>query len=104
MSGTLGTIAMRDSVGQYLHEIGLVPLLDAAMERELSQTIERGREAQARLGAGERKAELKRAGREAARPKDHLIRANLRLVVSIACRYTLPPGMDPLHLIQEGNR
>ena len=37
---------MRDSVGQYLHEIGLVPLLNAAMERELSQKIEKGREAQ----------------------------------------------------------
>jgi len=94
---------MRDSVGQYLHEIGLVPLLDAAKERELSQIIERGREAQARLDAGERKAELKRAVREAARAKDHFIRANLRLVVSIARRYPLPPGMDLLDLIQEGN-
>src|SRR5437660_1784356 len=103
VSRTLGPFAMRDSVGQYLHEIGLVPLLDAAMERELSQTIERGREAQARLDAGERKAELKRAVREAARAKDHFIRANLRLVVSIARRYPLPPGMDLLDLIQEGN-
>ena len=96
---------MRDSVGQYLHEIGLVPLLNAEMERELSQKIERGREAQARLDAGERKgaAELKRAVREAARAKDHFIRANLRLVVSIARRYPLPPGMDLLDLIQEGN-
>jgi RNA polymerase primary sigma factor len=96
---------MRDSVGQYLHEIGLVPLLNAEMERELSQKIEKGREAQARLDAGERKgaAELKRAVREAARAKDHFIRANLRLVVSIARRYPLPPGMDLLDLIQEGN-
>ncbi len=81
----------------------MVPLLDAAMERELSQAIERGREAQARLDGGERKAELKRAVREAARAKDHFIRANLRLVVSIARRYPLPPGMDLLDLIQEGN-
>src|SRR5687767_6710427 len=94
---------MRDSVGQYLHEIGLVPLLNAAGERELSQKIEKGREAQDRLDAGERKAELKRAVREAARAKDHFIRANLRLVVSIARRYPLPPGMDLLDLIQEGN-
>ena len=36
---------MRDSVGQYLHEIGAVALLDAAKERELSQIIEKGREA-----------------------------------------------------------
>jgi RNA polymerase primary sigma factor len=94
---------MRDSVGQYLHEIGLVPLLNAEMERELSQKIERGREAQARLDAGERKVELKRQVREAAKAKDHFIRANLRLVVSIARRYPLPPGMDLLDLIQEGN-
>jgi RNA polymerase primary sigma factor len=94
---------MRDSVGQYLHEIGLVPLLNAGMERELSQKIEKGREAQVRLDAGERKVELKRQVREAARAKDHFIRANLRLVVSIARRYPLPPGMDLLDLIQEGN-
>ena len=94
---------MRDSVGQYLHEIGLVPLLDAAQERELSQKIEAGRAAQERLDAGERKAELKRAVREAARARDYFIRANLRLVVSIARRYPLPPGMDLLDLIQEGN-
>jgi RNA polymerase primary sigma factor len=94
---------MRDSVGQYLHEIGLVPLLDAAQERELSQKIEAGRDAQAKLDAGSRGADLKRAVREAARARDYFIRANLRLVVSIARRYPLPPGMDLLDLIQEGN-
>jgi RNA polymerase primary sigma factor len=94
---------MRDSVGQYLHEIGMVPLLDAQQERELSQKIEAGRDAQQRLDAGERGAELKRAVREAARARDYFIRANLRLVVSIARRYPLPPGMDLLDLIQEGN-
>jgi RNA polymerase primary sigma factor len=94
---------MRDSVGQYLHEIGLVPLLDAAQERELSQKIEAGRAAAERLANGERKAELKRTVREAARARDYFIRANLRLVVSIARRYPLPPGMDLLDLIQEGN-
>jgi RNA polymerase primary sigma factor len=94
---------MRDSVGQYLHEIGLVPLLDAAQERELSQKIEAGRDAQAKLDAGSRGADLKRAFREAARARDYFIRANLRLVVSIARRYPLPPGMDLLDLIQEGN-
>jgi RNA polymerase primary sigma factor len=73
------------------------------MERELSQKIEAGREAKARLEAGERGVELKRAVREAARARDRFIRANLRLVVSIARRYPLPPGMDLLDLVQEGN-
>jgi RNA polymerase sigma factor (sigma-70 family) len=94
---------MSDSVGQYLNEIGLVPLLTAQEERELSQTIEKGQEAQERLDAGERKRELKRAVIDAARAKDRFIRANLRLVVSVARRYPLPPGMELLDLIQEGN-
>ncbi|MEJ5254367.1 MAG: sigma-70 family RNA polymerase sigma factor [Acidimicrobiales bacterium] len=94
---------MSDSVGQYLNEIGLVPLLTADEERELSQIIEKGREAQARLDAGERGRDLQRAVREAAAAKDRFIRANLRLVVSIARRYPLPPGMELLDLIQEGN-
>jgi RNA polymerase sigma factor (sigma-70 family) len=94
---------MSDSVGQYLNEIGLVPLLTAQEERELSQVIERGRDAQARLDAGERSRELRKAVREAAAAKDRFIRANLRLVVSVARRYPMPPGMELLDLIQEGN-
>jgi RNA polymerase primary sigma factor len=94
---------MSDSVGQYLNEIGLVPLLTAHEERELSQAVERGREAQARLDAGERSRELRRAAAEGAAAKDRFIRANLRLVVSIARRYPLPPAMELLDLIQEGN-
>jgi RNA polymerase primary sigma factor len=94
---------MSDSVGQYLNEIGLVPLLTAQEERELSQTIEAGRDAAERLDAGERGRELQRAVREAAAAKDRFIRANLRLVVSVARRYPLPPGMELLDLIQEGN-
>ena len=94
---------MSDSVGQYLNEIGLVPLLTAQEERELSQIIEKGRDAAARIEAGERSAELKREVRKAADAKDRFIRANLRLVVSVARRYPLPPGMELLDLIQEGN-
>jgi RNA polymerase primary sigma factor len=94
---------MSDSVGQYLNEIGLVPLLTAEEERELSKIIEKGREAQARLDAGERGRDLQRAVRSAANAKDRFIRANLRLVVSVARRYPLPPGMELLDLIQEGN-
>ncbi|MGK2928677.1 MAG: sigma-70 family RNA polymerase sigma factor [Acidimicrobiales bacterium] len=95
---------MSDSVGQYLNEIGMVPLLTAEEERQLSQTIEKGREAQDRRDAGEPVSrELRRAVGDAAAAKDRFIRANLRLVVSIARRYPLPPSMELLDLIQEGN-
>ena len=94
---------MRDSTGQYLHQIGQVPLLDAEQERVLARQIEAGRDAQARLDAGETGVELTRAVRKAARAKERFIQANLRLVVSIAKRYPLPVGMDLLDLIQDGN-
>tara|TARA_Y100000310_G_scaffold140894_2_gene140313 strand:- start:1310 stop:2143 length:834 start_codon:yes stop_codon:yes gene_type:complete len=94
---------MSDSVGQYLNEIGMVPLLNAQDERELSQTIEAGAEARAQKAAGETGVVLDRAIRKAAQAKDRFIRSNLRLVVSVARRYPLPPGMELLDLIQEGN-
>jgi len=94
---------MSDSVGQYLNEIGQVALLNAQEERELSQTIERGRDARVRLDAGERGRDLRKAVIEAAAAKDRFIRANLRLVVSVARRYPLPPSMELLDLVQEGN-
>ncbi len=94
---------MSDSVGQYLNEIGAVPLLNAAEERKLSQTIERGVEARRLKEEGETGRHLDRAIREADKAKDRFIRANLRLVVSVARRYPLPPGMELLDLIQEGN-
>jgi RNA polymerase primary sigma factor len=94
---------MSDSVGQYLNEIGLVPLLTAEEERELSKIIEAGAEARRQLENGERGPQLRRAVRDAAAAKDRFIRANLRLVVSVARRYPLPPGMELLDLIQEGN-
>ncbi len=94
---------MSDSVGQYLNEIGAVALLNAQEERELSQAIERGVEAHQRKEQGETGRALDRAIREAGAAKDRFIRANLRLVVSVARRYPLPPGMELLDLIQEGN-
>ena len=94
---------MNDSIGLYLNEIGKVPLLTADEEKELSRVIEAGREAERRLEAGEKSAELRRAVAAAAHAKDRFIRANLRLVVSIARRYPLPAGMDLLDLVQEGN-
>ena len=94
---------MHYSVGQYLNDIGLTSLLTCAEERALSQMIERGREAQARLDGGERSHELQKAVAEAGLAKQRFIRANLRLVVSIARRYPRSPSMDLLDLIQEGN-
>ena len=94
---------MSDSVGQYLNEIGMVPLLDAQKERELSKIIEAGAAARAAKEEGETGRELDRAESKAAQAKDRFIRSNLRLVVSVARRYPLPPGMELLDLIQEGN-
>ena len=94
---------MDDSTGQYLNAIGLVPLLTKDDERKLAQTIERGREAQARLDAGEDNPRLHSQVRDAAKAKERFIRANLRLVVSVAKKYPLPTGMELLDLVQEGN-
>jgi len=94
---------MNDSIGIYLNDIGKVPLLTAEDERVLSRAIEKGREAAAKKAAGEKSPAINRDIREAAKAKDRFIRANLRLVVSIARRYPLPQGMDLLDLIQEGN-
>ena len=77
---------MNDSIGLYLNDIGKVPLLTAEDERELSRVIETGREAAEQLEAGKKGAALKRQVREAAKAKDRFIRANLRLVVSVARR------------------
>src|SRR5262245_5710143 len=94
---------MNDSMGLYLNEIGKVALLTAEEERSLSRVIEAGREAAERLAAGATGPDLERAVADAATAKDRFIRANLRLVVSIARRYPLPQGMDLGDLIQEGN-
>jgi RNA polymerase sigma factor (sigma-70 family) len=97
----------RDLVGVYLHEISRTPLLDAAKEVELSKAIEAGLYAAHLLGAdqlpaGTDRAELRQLVVEGDRAKDLFIRANLRLVVSIARRY-VRSGMPMLDLIQEGN-
>src|SRR5215218_2538855 len=94
---------MSDSVGQYLNEIGTVPLLTADEERELSKAIEAGQRAARKLAHGADDALAQMAVCSAAAAKDRFIRANLRLVVSVARRYPLPPSMELLDLIQEGN-
>jgi len=95
-----------DTVRLYLKEIGRVDLLSADDERRLAQAIDEGNHAAALLDHGvddpvERRR-LQRAVRAGQRAKNELIQANLRLVVSIAKRYTLR-GMQFLDLIQEGN-
>jgi RNA polymerase sigma factor (sigma-70 family) len=97
----------RDLVGVYLHEISRTPLLDAAKEVELSKAIEAGLYAAHLLAAdrvpdGVTPTELRQLVAEGERAKDLFIRANLRLVVSIARRY-VRSGMPMLDLIQEGN-
>jgi RNA polymerase sigma factor (sigma-70 family) len=97
----------RDLVGVYLHEISRTPLLDAAHEVDLAKAIEAGLYAEALLEEGKipkgvSGEELELLVSEGAQAKDLFIRANLRLVVSIARRY-VRSGMPMLDLIQEGN-
>ncbi|MEU1466846.1 sigma-70 family RNA polymerase sigma factor [Streptomyces sp. NPDC005761] len=104
-----GEIADRDLVGMYLDEIARTPLLDAAKEVELSQTLEAGVFARQVLdGAvesevgGASREELEALVAEGERAKDIFIRSNLRLVVAVARRYPRA-GLPLLDLIQEGN-
>ena len=94
---------MSDSVGLYLNEIGAVALLNAEEERELSRTIEDGLAAGREKKAGQRSQKINGRIAAGAAAKDRFIRANLRLVVSVARRYPLPPGMELMDLVQEGN-
>src|SRR5579859_711000 len=99
--------ASADLVRVYLNEIGKVALLTAADEVELAKRIEAGLYATHLLASSNnfsaaRKRELRAIVVDGDRAKDHLLRANLRLVVSLAKRYT-GHGMPFLDLIQEGN-
>ncbi len=103
--------ASADSVRAYLKQIGKVPLLNAEQEVDLAKRIEGGLYASERLRMAEDEGEklptpLRRdldwISRDGERAKNHLLEANLRLVVSLAKRYT-GRGMAFLDLIQEGN-
>jgi RNA polymerase nonessential primary-like sigma factor len=96
-----------DLVRVYLNGIGRTALLTAAQEVELAKRIEAGVFAQHMLDTAEklsasRATELKAIVSDGHRAKNHLLEANLRLVVSLAKRYT-GRGMPLLDLIQEGN-
>ena len=103
--------ASADSVREYLKQIGRVALLTAEEEVELATRIEAGLYAAERVrraleATGKLSQQLRRdlwwIVRDGERAKNHLLEANLRLVVSLAKRYT-GRGMPFLDLIQEGN-
>jgi len=99
--------ATADPVKDYLKQIGKVALLNAEQEVELAKRIEAGLFAEEKLNSGEKfapkvKKELDWIAEDGRRAKNHLLEANLRLVVSLAKRYT-GRGMLFLDLIQEGN-
>nr|WP_308468907.1 RNA polymerase sigma factor [Glaciibacter superstes] len=101
------TGATADPVKDYLKQIGKVALLNAAEEVELAMRIEAGLFAEDKLAnsqglSKELERELRWVARDGQRAKSHLLGANLRLVVSLAKRYT-GRGMQFLDLIQEGN-
>ena len=99
--------ATADPVKDYLKQIGKVALLNAEQEVELAKRIEAGLFAEERLGSNDSidqklKRELWWIAQDGKKAKNHLLEANLRLVVSLAKRYT-GRGMLFLDLIQEGN-
>jgi RNA polymerase primary sigma factor len=100
--------ATADPVKDYLKQIGKVPLLNAEQEVELAKRIEAGLFAEEKLAEGRRtlstdaRIDLEWIAEDGTRAKNHLLEANLRLVVSLAKRYT-GRGMLFLDLIQEGN-
>jgi RNA polymerase primary sigma factor len=99
--------ATADPVKDYLKQIGKVALLNAEQEVELAKRIEAGLFGEEKLNAGAKidmklKRELWWISQDGKNAKNHLLEANLRLVVSLAKRYT-GRGMLFLDLIQEGN-
>lgn len=99
--------ATADPVKDYLKQIGKVALLNAELEVELAKRIEAGLFAEEKIATAKKlspseRRDLKWVVKDGQRAKSHLLEANLRLVVSLAKRYT-GRGMQFLDLIQEGN-
>jgi len=102
----LSGIASDDSIGLYLKEMARVPLLSIQEEIRLAKLLEKGQLAQRRLSkdgqSPEERRRLEQAIAEGRAAREHLIKANTRLVVSIAKKY-MGRGVPFLDLIQEGN-
>ena len=102
----LSAIDIDDSISLYLKEIGQVPLLTAEEEVRLAKRMESGKGAWRRLprggGTDDNRERLERLVEEGKAAQDHLVKANSRLVVSVAKKY-IGRGVPFLDLIQEGN-
>ena len=104
----LTALSSDDTIGLYLKEMARVPLLSMAEEVDLARRIEAGRSAQVHLegvrgrGSLRQRRALEECISDGMLARDHLIKANTRLVVSIAKRY-VGRGVPFLDLIQEGN-
>ncbi len=100
-------IEVDDTIGLYLKEIGKVPLLTAEEEVQLAMRMEEGRKMQlkyknARFRSEEQRRQVEAIIEDGLAAREHLIRANSRLVISVAKKY-IGRGVPFLDLIQEGN-
>lgn len=97
-----------NTLNLYLNDIGNHDLLTKAEEAELAEKIRLGKEASAKMEAGEYRdlqelKKLERLTKKGLRAKEHFILSNLRLVVSVAKKYPVPNSLSLEDLIQEGN-